>query len=206
MRSQAPVFGPSADDAIRGANRRMIFPLIGELGRVMEHKDLPIAGAHSITRRLKMPSQNVRLADAVIGEEAIGRLCVGPILANQRSTLTHGAPELRQQRAEPSLQSFVSQRAAGDLGIKPRTPRRVHRTAPESELCKESQAVRAGQANSCGFWLRAIAQGRYTKEDFTSPRRSILFVIHSRGLDSKLTIGSIRSDRENVIAQVQRCG
>ena len=135
----------------------VFFPLEGEIGSVMEHKNRPITGAHSITRRLKMPSQNVRLADAVIGEEAIGRLCVGPVLADQRNALPHRASQLRQQLAEPCLQTLVSQAAAGNLGVKPRNPSRVHRTAPDSEPCNESHAIRAGQHSAYRSRLRAIA-------------------------------------------------
>jgi hypothetical protein len=43
-------------------------------------------------------SQNVRLP--VIREKAIGSIGVGPILANQRNALPHGAPDLGQQFAE----------------------------------------------------------------------------------------------------------
>ena len=67
----------------------------------MEHQNETIGGGDTITSRLKMTGQNVRLADPVIGEKAIGSLGVGPILADQRNALPHGAPDLRQQFAEP---------------------------------------------------------------------------------------------------------
>jgi hypothetical protein len=50
----------------------------------MQDQNETIGGDDTITSRLKMTGQNVRLADPIIGEKAIGSLGVGPILANQR--------------------------------------------------------------------------------------------------------------------------
>lgn len=108
----------------------------------MEYEDEVVRCGRSIARRLKVTAQNVRLADPVVGEEAIGCLRVGPILADQRNAFAHGVPDLRQQSAEPFVQTLVREPTAGNLRIKPRS------TAPESVLDKESHAIRAGQTCS----------------------------------------------------------
>jgi hypothetical protein len=66
----------------------------------------------------------------------------------QRNALAHGAPDLRQQLAEPFVQTLVREPTAGNLCIKPRSTAPVHRTAPESVLDKEPHAIRAGQTCS----------------------------------------------------------
>ena len=53
-----------------------------------------------ITCRLEMAGQNVRLADPLIREEAVGCLGIRPILADERNALSHGTPNLLEQFAE----------------------------------------------------------------------------------------------------------
>jgi hypothetical protein len=112
VRSQTPRLVPSAVDALRYPDRVRVLSSIGELRRVMEHKDGTIAGDRAAMRRLKVTGQDVRLADPVVGEKAIGRLGVGPILADQRNALSHGAPDLRHQPSEPLVQALVREAAA----------------------------------------------------------------------------------------------
>src|SRR6266567_1282203 len=85
----------------------------------MEHKNRTLHGGRTIMRRLKVTSQNVRLADPLVGEETIGRLGVGPILADQRNTLSHGAPDLSQQFAESVAKPRIPKFASGDFSINP---------------------------------------------------------------------------------------
>ena len=66
-----------------------------------------------------MTGQNVRLADPVIREKAIGSLGVGPILASQRNALPHGAPDLGQQFTESVTKPRVPKFASGDFSINP---------------------------------------------------------------------------------------
>jgi hypothetical protein len=49
----------------------------------MEHEKRTVDGDRAITRRLKVTRQDVRLADPVVGEKTVGRLGVGPVLADQ---------------------------------------------------------------------------------------------------------------------------
>jgi hypothetical protein len=85
----------------------------------MQDQNETIGGDDTITSRLKMTGQNVRLADPVIGEKAIGSLGVGPILANQRNALPHGAPDLSQQFAESVAKPRVAKFAPGSFSINP---------------------------------------------------------------------------------------
>src|SRR5258708_4840592 len=63
VRSQTPRLVPSAVDALRYPDRVRVLPLMGELGRVMEHKDGTIGGDRAVARRLKVTAQDVCLAD-----------------------------------------------------------------------------------------------------------------------------------------------
>lgn len=77
-------------------------------------------------RAADQPGEDLRLADPVIGEEAPGRLRVGPILAGHRKAFSHGATHPLQQLARPLVRAFVRQTAAGKLAIKLCARGRVH--------------------------------------------------------------------------------
>ena len=96
-----------------------VLSLIAELGRVMQHKNRTVGGDRAITRRLEVAGQNVRFADPVVREEAIGGLGIGPILADQRNALSHGASDLRQQFAEFVAKPRVPKLASTNLSINP---------------------------------------------------------------------------------------
>ena len=108
------------------ADRFGLLSLIAELRGVVQHEDRAIGHRHPIARRLKMTGQDVRLADPIVGEQAIGRLGIGPILADQRNALPHGAPDLRQQFAQPLVQTIIGKTTAGKLTINPRLNCSVH--------------------------------------------------------------------------------
>ena len=55
-----------------------------ELGRVVQHQDQRAASSDAVAGGLKMSTQNLRLADARIGEKAIRRFGVRPILPRPR--------------------------------------------------------------------------------------------------------------------------
>jgi hypothetical protein len=76
-----PRLVPSAVYTLRYPDRVRVLSLIGELGRVIEHKDGTIGGDRAVARRLRVTSQNVRLTDPVVGEKTIGCLGVGPVIA-----------------------------------------------------------------------------------------------------------------------------
>jgi hypothetical protein len=119
VRSQATRLVPSAVYVLGYADRFGVLSLVREFGRVMQDQNETIGGDDTITSRLKVTGQNVRLADPVIGEKAIGSLGVGPILANQRNALPHGAPDLSQQFAESVAKPRVAKFAPGSFSINP---------------------------------------------------------------------------------------
>ena len=126
VRSHAPGLVPSAVDALGYPDRVRALSLVGELGRVVEHKDGTTGGDRAVTRRLKVTGQDVRLADSVVREKAIGRLGVGPILADQWNALAHGAPDLRHQFMKPLVQTLVGKTAASEFANNPRVGSPVH--------------------------------------------------------------------------------
>src|SRR5207253_9012128 len=119
MRSQAPRLVASTIYTFGDADRLRALPRIGKLGRIMEHKHRAVSGGGAITSRLKMAGQNVRLADALIGEKAVGLLGGSPILTDQRNALPHGAPELRNQLPKSVAKPHLPKLASGDLSIAP---------------------------------------------------------------------------------------
>jgi hypothetical protein len=75
---------------------------------------------------MEMASQDVCFTDPLVGKKAIGRLGVGPILADQWNALPHGAPDLRQKFAQPLGQTLVRKTTAGKLAINPSVGRSIH--------------------------------------------------------------------------------
>lgn len=56
-------------------------PLIGELRRIVQNQDWPILRGKALTYRAELPFQDLRLADPLVGEDAVSRLGVRPVLA-----------------------------------------------------------------------------------------------------------------------------
>jgi hypothetical protein len=119
VRSQATLLVPSAVYVLGYADRFGVLSLVREFGRVMQDQNDTIGTGDTITSRLKMTGQNVRLADPVIREKSIGSLGVGPILANQRNALPHGAPDLGQQFAESITKPRIPKFTSGGFSINP---------------------------------------------------------------------------------------
>ena len=126
VRTHPALFILAAVDALGDTDRPGTFPLVAELRRVMQHQDQAVVGGNPIAGRQEMPGEYIRLADSVVGEEPIGCLGVGPVLACQRNALSHGASDLCQHLAEPSRQAVVRESAAGKLRIQPCLRQIVH--------------------------------------------------------------------------------
>jgi hypothetical protein len=107
-------------DALGDANELWPFALVGKLSRVMEHENKAICGRYAPARRLEMARQDVRFVDPVIGEKAIRRLGVCPILANERNALPDVAPDPLKQHAKSLAKPRVAKFAPGDFAINPR--------------------------------------------------------------------------------------
>ena len=108
------------------ADRVRALALVGELCRVVQNQDDAVARGTAAVRRLEMASEDLRFADPVIGEEAVGRLGVGPVLARQRKALLHRALHPFKQLAEALPQALVRKVASGQLVIQPGACSSVH--------------------------------------------------------------------------------
>jgi hypothetical protein len=62
-----------------------------------------------------MPRENLVFRNPPVGEKAIGRFGMGPILAHQRNALTHAVRELLEQLSETLVESSVSELAASQF-------------------------------------------------------------------------------------------
>ena len=85
----------------------------GKLRRVMKNEDRAIAGGEPAPSRVEMAPKNIFFAHPVVGEEAIGCLCVGPVLASQRDALSEPGFHLLHQLAKAAVQPTVAKPAAG---------------------------------------------------------------------------------------------
>lgn len=66
-----PVWTTASDVDTRLANRIDIFSLVSKLGRVVHQEDRSVRCSSTIARRVKMTTQNSRLADSVVIEKSV---------------------------------------------------------------------------------------------------------------------------------------
>jgi hypothetical protein len=84
------------------SDRLGVFMSVGQLCRVMQDQNwCVLARPKPLPRGSKMPGQNVRFADPLIGEKAICRLGVRPIFGRPGSRRTYSTGELLQQMPKP---------------------------------------------------------------------------------------------------------
>ncbi len=83
----------------------------------MQHKNETFSDFGTITCRLELAGQNVRFADPVIREEAVGCLGIRAILADERNALSYGASNLREQFAESVAELRVPKLTCTNLSI-----------------------------------------------------------------------------------------
>src|SRR3954466_14785192 len=84
VHAEAAGFVFTAVHAAGDANRLGALALKGELGGVLDNQDGAVRRGEAVARGLEMAGQDLRLADPIIGEEAVGRLRVRPVLACER--------------------------------------------------------------------------------------------------------------------------
>ena len=99
------------------ANGSNIVAVIVKLGCVVKDQNCGIGRCEPIARGLKMPRQNTSFGNTMIREKAIRRLCVCPVLANQRNALASALGKLLEKYSEPLLESDVSELAPCELAI-----------------------------------------------------------------------------------------
>ena len=90
-----------------------------ELGRVLQHQDRPLGGGNATMRRVEMAGEDLGLADRCVGQETIGGLGVGPVLACQGKRRADGICYLDEELAQPPAQALVFERRAGEFLVNP---------------------------------------------------------------------------------------
>ena len=66
------------------ANRLDVIALVGELSRIVQHQDRTLSHRCPIPRRVKVTAEDLCFTDAVIVQEPVRGLSVGPVLTDQR--------------------------------------------------------------------------------------------------------------------------
>ena len=97
------------------ADRFRLVALVRELSGVLENEQRAGSGLCPIARGLEVPCKNGLLVDVVVGQEPIGSLGVGPVLARERDRAADAAAKLMKQAAQSLAQSCVAELAASDL-------------------------------------------------------------------------------------------
>src|SRR4051812_33481229 len=73
-----------------------------------------------------MAGEDLRLADPIIGEEAVSRLRVRPVLACERQASPDRARHTLDEFAQALAQTLVHEHASGELALPPGVDCRVH--------------------------------------------------------------------------------
>src|SRR3954463_661814 len=96
---EAAGFVLTAVHAAGDADRLGALALERELGGVLDHQNGAVRRGEAVARGLEMAGEDLRLADPIIGEEAVSRLRVRPVLACER--------QARPDRARHTLDEFA---------------------------------------------------------------------------------------------------
>ena len=109
----------AAVDALGEADQLRLFPLVGELGRVLQDQDRPAGRSHALTRRLEMALENSVFANPCVGKEPVGGFGVCPVLAGPGNGLAHRAAHLIENLVQPPVQALIGKLPLGDLVVHP---------------------------------------------------------------------------------------
>ena len=85
----------------------------------MEYQNPSLRYPETIPRRLEMASENLLLADSLIGEESVSGLGAGPVLAGHGDGFADSLGEPFQQGPEPLAQTHVRKSAFRQFIVKP---------------------------------------------------------------------------------------
>jgi hypothetical protein len=96
-----------------------VLALEGELGGVLNDQDGTRGRGDTLACRIEVPGEDVAFTHPVVGEEPVGRLGVGPVLACQRDAAAHRPGHLVKQCAQTAAQPFVGEAAAGKFIVNP---------------------------------------------------------------------------------------
>ena len=127
---EAAGFVLTAVHAAGDADRLGALALERELGGFLDYQDGAVRCGEAVARGLKMAGQDLRLADPIIGEEAVGCLRVRPVLARERQACPDRARHALDEFAQALAQTLIHEDASGELALPPRVDRRVWGTSP----------------------------------------------------------------------------
>ena len=96
-----------------------VLALGGELRNVLNDQEGAGGRGDTPAYRVESAGEDVLFTSAVVGEESVGRLRVGSVLASQKDAATHRPGHLIEQRAQKVAQSFVGKAAAGQFIVDP---------------------------------------------------------------------------------------
>jgi hypothetical protein len=119
VQAVATGFVLAAVDAVGDPDRLGTLTLEGELGGVLEDQDRALRRGKPLARRLEVAGQDLGLADALVGEEAVGGLGVGPVLAREGQAAADGAVHTLDQPGQALPQARVGEGAAGEFVLPP---------------------------------------------------------------------------------------
>ncbi|MGY3219756.1 hypothetical protein ACVIM5_000363 [Bradyrhizobium sp. USDA 4512] len=188
----------------RKADQVRLLALEAEVRRVMEDEDRSLRRRYAPARRLEMTAKNIRLVDPFVGEEAIGGLRVGPILTNQRDALTHVAPDLCEQFAEPATKPLILKLASRNFLINPRldTSRQSLSTRPRASLHQAHRAPRASESGAQQGITTDSTDSRFRPPRLAQIRRQMWVIERCLPPDHRGT----RTERPAPRTLVARCG
>lgn len=113
------LFVASRVDGLREAKLAGMSPLVGELGRVLENEDRPMAGGIPRVRRRKVAGEDLAFLDLGVGEEPVGCLGARPVLAGERDRAAHPVAQAGQKIAKASAQPSVFEGCLVHLAVRP---------------------------------------------------------------------------------------
>nr|WP_247892731.1 hypothetical protein [Azospirillum baldaniorum] len=144
---QQPTHGVHAEPALLAlttvdpdglANLLRMLTLEGKLRGVLNDQDGAGGCGDPRACRIEVAGENIRVAHPLVGEEPVGRLGVGPVLAGQRNAVAHPPGHLIEQRAQASPQPLVGKVAAGEFILDPGVGSRGHQHLPSIVRCQQA--------------------------------------------------------------------
>ena len=119
MMTVAPFLVLAAGHILRKADEFGASTLVAKLRRILQQEHRAGGRVEACTRRVEMPAQNVAFAYPPVGEEPIGRLGIGPILASKRNALSDPASHPGQKLSKPLPKAHVFEGALVNFLIDP---------------------------------------------------------------------------------------
>lgn len=113
------VLVPTAVDAFGQADSARIRPLVGEFRRVLNEEKSIRKIVVTRARGGEVAAEDISLLHAFVGEEAIGRLRVRPVLAREWYAPAHAVTNLLQQLAKSPTEASILESCLVDLTLRP---------------------------------------------------------------------------------------